>query len=165
VSARVHEAREAIAHREEEDPAPFASQTPAKKTGRRDLTLLLLVGVTGIAALIYWLTQRPPTPTAEPVPSRPTVAATADRTPPVAPPVPVAPAPTAEPTPIVTAIAAAPPPPPAPASATPIATATAAPTVKPAVVVPKDPPSEPAKPRPAPPKAAPKKVESADPYG
>src|ERR1700679_709210 len=40
-SARVHDARAAIAHRDDEDEAPPAAPKKAK-TGRRDLTLFLL---------------------------------------------------------------------------------------------------------------------------
>jgi hypothetical protein len=75
-SARIHEAREAIAQREAED-SPVS-----EKKGRRprDLTVLLLFGVTAVAAILYWLSQRSPTPAkAEPAPppsaSAPTKAA------------------------------------------------------------------------------------------
>ncbi len=157
VSARVHDAREAIAHRDEVEPAPASQKKP--KAGRRDLTLLLLAGLTGVAGLIYWLSQRPPTPAAEPAPQA--TATAAARTPVFLPPHPVSPAPSATPEPAITATAAAPPPPPPP----PPPPAAPAATARPAA--PKAAPAEPAKPPPAPAPAKPpaKKSESADPYG
>ncbi len=55
-SARIHEAHQEIADRED-GAAPVAA---AKKKSRRDLSLLLMFGLIGLAGLVYWLSQRPP---------------------------------------------------------------------------------------------------------
>ena len=55
--ARVHEAREALSQRED------APDGAAAKSGRRpDLTMLLMLGLLGLAALLFYLSQRPPAP-------------------------------------------------------------------------------------------------------
>jgi hypothetical protein len=53
-SARVHAAREEIASEE----AAASERGAAPK--RRDRTVLVLLALTGLAGLIYWLTQRTP---------------------------------------------------------------------------------------------------------
>jgi hypothetical protein len=69
--ARVHEAREQIAQREDgDDDAPAA-----KRRRRPDLTLLLLAGVIVLAGIIFYLSQRGPAASTEPRP-----AASADAT-------------------------------------------------------------------------------------
>jgi hypothetical protein len=174
-SARVHEAREAIAHRAdaEEDDAPPAP--PPKK--RRDLTVLLLVGLTAVAGFILWLVQRDPGP-AEPAKAAATatgrmptiVTATYAKPPPPAaapppppaavPPPPVAAPPSAPAAP--TSAPAAPTASVAPASAPVAQTSAPLAPAKPKAAEPAAPkPAEPLKPAPA---KAPKKVD-ADPYG
>jgi ferric-dicitrate binding protein FerR (iron transport regulator) len=69
-SARVHEAHEEIAHREEEKDAEPA---PAKKKPR-DLTVLLLVALTAVAGLILYLVQRGPS---QPEAAKPAASASA----------------------------------------------------------------------------------------
>jgi hypothetical protein len=64
-TARVHEAHEELAQRDEDD-AP-SSRKKRKRKGR-DLTLLLIAGVTAVAGLIFWLSQRAP---GKPEPSKP----------------------------------------------------------------------------------------------
>ena len=54
INARTHAAREEIAA----DEAPPSERAPPPK--RRDRTVLVLLALTGIAGLIYWLTQRSP---------------------------------------------------------------------------------------------------------
>jgi hypothetical protein len=52
-SARVAEAREEVAHHE-------AEAKPKARSKQRDLTVLLLLGLTAIAAIIFYLSQRAP---------------------------------------------------------------------------------------------------------
>lgn len=59
-SARVHAAREEVAARGDDAPEE-ESEAPAKPRPRHDRTVLVLVGLTALAALIFWLTQRSPT--------------------------------------------------------------------------------------------------------
>ncbi|MFT3774734.1 MAG: hypothetical protein QM820_56005 [Minicystis sp.] len=59
-TARVHAAREEAAARTEEAQEEDAPAAP-KGNARRDRTVLVLVGLTALAALIFWLTQRSPT--------------------------------------------------------------------------------------------------------
>jgi hypothetical protein len=54
-SARVAEAREEVAHHEEEGEAKLKARSK-----QRDLTVLLLLGLTAIAAVIFYLSQRAP---------------------------------------------------------------------------------------------------------
>jgi len=53
-ASRVQEAREEIAAEEE------AREAAPRPRARRDRTVLVLVGLTALAALIFWLTQRTP---------------------------------------------------------------------------------------------------------
>jgi hypothetical protein len=90
VSARIHEARAALAHRQAdagaEDSPPVSEKRKKGRPRRRDLTLLLLFGVTAAAGLLYWLSQRPPTRSkAEPAPP-PSAGAPAKPAPAMAPP-------------------------------------------------------------------------------
>lgn len=148
-SARLHEARAAIAQREEERALGSGKVPPA----RRDRTMLIVLGVIGAAGVIYWLLQRPPTRSeavAKPpssassssppwVPARGVVSTAEAIAPPVM---------SAAPSPVVSAV-------PTPAAAPGAA----------GVVGPKDAPAKPAKPKPAPVKVVPNKAAGADPYG
>jgi hypothetical protein len=160
VSARVHEAREQIAHRHDEGEDEAAA--PAKKPRRQDFTVLLLVGLTALAGLLYWLSQRPPSK-AEPTAATTTAATAApERTPltvtaPLRAPLP--PLQPAQPPPPPAALPAPAPQPAPPVNAAP--SASAAPSTPP---LPSPPPKRVEPARPQPPKAQPKKPEG-DPYG
>lgn len=57
-AARVHVAREEVAARGDDAEE---SEAPARPKARHDRTVLVLVALTALAALIFWLTQRSPT--------------------------------------------------------------------------------------------------------
>jgi hypothetical protein len=158
-SARVHEAREAIAHRDAdgEDAPPVSEKRKKGSPRRRDFTLLILFGIVATAGIaFYWLAQRPTK--AEPAPA-PSASAPAGRMPvhvtlphPTQPP---SPAPVTTVAPESTDL----PPPVAVPPATPAEPAAAQPAPE------KPAPAKPAPAKPAPAKQPPKKAESGDPYG
>jgi hypothetical protein len=168
-SARVHEARDAIAHRDTdgEDAPPVSEKRKKGSPRRRDLTVLILFGIVAAAGIaFYWLAQRPTK--AQPAPA-PSASAPAARMPVHVtlphPSQPAAPAPVTTVAPESTMGLRPAEPGSAPYPGAPTVNV-AVPPAAPAEAAPAQPaPAKPAPAKPAPAKPAPKKAESADPYG